>query len=81
MKSKKQKFVIVTREFGIPIYIAPLKNGECQETDKLEEAEVWSYEDTVCHPILDKVTGETISIKLYTYRHLTGFSGLVFEPK
>lgn len=58
--------VMVTREFGYPIFIAPLKNlADIEVTDKVEEAEKWS-------PELD-------GTKLAYHKAVTGFKGLAFE--
>lgn len=40
-------FAMVSTEFGYPVYVAPLKNLEIQVTDNKEEAEKWSYADTL----------------------------------
>lgn len=65
-KARVQPKVMVTREFGSVIYIAPSKNLQVQITDKLEEAEVWDNND-----------GDN---KLQFHRVLTGYTGLVYEP-
>lgn len=64
MQTSVQK-VMVTRQYGAPIYIAPLKNSEIQVTDKLEEAEIWGEMDS-----------ET---KLNYHRSVTGWDELEFE--
>jgi len=65
MKANNANKVMVTREFGYPIYIAPLKDGQIQITDKIEEAVKWGDRD-----------GEH---KLDYQRIVTGYKGLTFE--
>lgn len=67
MKKTKaiSNMVIVTREFGYDLFIAPLKNLELQITNKKEEAEKWS-----------ETHDQT---KLNYYRTVTGYKGLAFE--
>ena len=57
--------VMVTREFGSPIFIAPMKKLQIQITEKKEEAEKW-------HPEFDQT-------KLEFHRTITGYSKLTFE--
>lgn len=40
-------WVLVTKEFTDPIYIAPPPLSGIYTTDKKEEAEKWSYVDTI----------------------------------
>ena len=61
----QSNLVMVTREFGNEIFIAPLKNSNIQITDKKEDAEKWSE-------IYDQS-------KLAYYKAVTGYKGLKFE--
>lgn len=45
LKLHPEKYVMVTRQYGSPIYIAPLKNGDITITDTAKEAEIWSSLD------------------------------------
>ena len=67
MKKSKviNNVVMVTREFGNEIYIAPLKNLKIQITNKKEHAENWSKEYD--------------QSKLDYYIIATGYKGLIFE--
>ena len=58
--------VMVTREFGYELFIAPLMNGEIQTTDIKKDAENWSEFD---------------GTKLEYYKAVTGYSQLKFEKK
>lgn len=59
--------VMVTREFGYDIFIAPLKNLNIQTTDKREDAELWS--------------ADYDQMKLAYHKSITGYKGLKFEKK
>lgn len=57
--------IMVTHEFGYPIYIAPFNSFiNPSITDKKEEAEKWSAFDKT---------------KIEFHKALTGYKGLVFE--
>ena len=45
LKQNIEQYVMVTYEFGEPIYIAPLRNADIQVTLDLNAAEVWSAMD------------------------------------
>jgi hypothetical protein len=60
------KYVMVTYEFGTPIYIAPLKDLQVQVTSDIAEAELWTE--------LDKTP-----TKLGYHITLTGYKQLRFE--
>lgn len=60
------KYVMVTHQFGEPIYIAPLKDLQIQVTPNKEEAEIWSEMDTT-------------PTKLAYHRAATGYNDLKFE--
>ena len=60
------KFVMVTYEFGNPVFIAPLKDLQIQVTSNINEAELWSE--------LDNST-----TKLDYHIVCTGYKGLKFE--
>ena len=66
LKLHPEKFVMVTREFGDPIYIAPLKDLMVQVTPNRDEAEEWTVLDKSDH-------------KLGYHKVLTGYSRLSFE--
>lgn len=66
LKLHPEKYLMVTYEFGEPIYIAPLLNLKIQVTSIKSEAEIWSE--------LDKNP-----IKLEYYKISTGYKGLTFE--
>ena len=66
LKLHPGKYVMVTYEFGDPIYIAPLKNMEIQVTTMQSNAEVWSEMDNS-------------PIKLDYHRMATGLKQLVFQ--
>lgn len=57
-----QAYVMVTNEFDFPLYIAP----NTTITNKKEDAEVWSYADT-------------LSAKLAYHKAITGYNDLRFE--
>jgi len=59
------KKVMVTHQYGAPIYIAPALGDGIEVTDKLSEAEVWGENDT-----------ET---KLKYHRAITCWDGIQFE--
>lgn len=66
---KKDKYLMVTYEFGNPIYIAPL-NGKLSGvnvTSKKAEAELWDNRDTVSPHKLDY------------QKVITGYKELKFE--
>lgn len=68
LAANPQKYVMVTTEFGNPIYVAPcagLSSG-IQITDKIESAEVWSAMDNT-------------PTKLGYHRAVTGYMGLTFQ--
>ena len=67
LKEHPDRYVMVTYEFGDPIYIAPLKDLEIQVTPNRNEAEEWSELDT--------------TTKLEYHRTVTGFKKLKFEKK
>ena len=60
------QFVMVTYEFGEPIFITPLKGMEIQTTLARNEAEVWSELDNTPN-------------KLQYHIASTGYSGFIFE--
>lgn len=60
------KYVMVTYEFGDPLYIAPLLDMKVQVTSDKTAAEIWSE--------LDKTNA-----KLNYHIICTGFKGLTFE--
>lgn len=60
----KNDRIMVTYEFGQPIYVAPLKGGKIQVTDKKEDAELWSEFD---------------GTKLKYHTAVTGYKELTFE--
>ena len=67
LKENPEKYVMVTHEFGDPIYIAPLKRlSDIEVTDSKESAEKWSAIDNT-------------PAKLGYHKAVTGFTGLVFE--
>ena len=66
LKLHPNKYVMVTYEFGDPIYIAPLKDLKIQVTLNIDEAELWSE--------LDKSP-----IKLQYHILITGYKDLKFE--
>lgn len=46
LKLHSDKYVMLTYEFGDPIFIAPLKDLQIQVTPNKHEAEIWSEMDT-----------------------------------
>jgi hypothetical protein len=66
LKLHPDKYVMVTYEFGTPIYIAPLKDLQIQVTPNKNDAEIWCELDN--SPT--KIQFHIIS---------TGYKGLVFE--
>jgi len=66
LKENPDQHVMVTHEFGTPIYVAPLKDLLIQVTPNKEEAELWSE--------LDKSPS-----KLGYYVAVTGYKVLKFE--
>lgn len=66
LKLHPDKFVMVTYEFGEPIYIAPLQNSEIQVTLDRTEAEKWGGLDNS-------------SAKLSYHAAYTGYKMLMFE--
>lgn len=67
LKKHTDRYIMVTYEFGDPIFIAPLKELEIQITLNRNEAEEWSELDT--------------TTKLEYHRTVTGFKQLKFEKK
>ena len=68
LKLHPDRYVMVTHEFGEPIYIAPLRNLQIQVTPNKNEAELWSELDTT-------------PTKLDYHIAATGYKGLKFEKK
>lgn len=66
LRAHPDKYVMVTYEFGEPIYIAPLHNLQIQATPDRQKAEIWSE--------LDNTT-----TKLEYHIVSTGYKGLKFE--
>lgn len=67
MKATDYNYVMVTREFGYPIYIAPTGLRQIAEvTDNETDAQKWSEKDTR-------------SSKIKYFQAVTGFKGLTFE--
>ncbi len=66
LKIHRNKYVLVTYEFGSPIFIAPLKDLQIQVTDKREHAELWSELDIS-------------PMKLEYHNVATGYKKLEFE--
>ena len=66
LKQNPSKYILVTYEFGEPIFIAPLKNMDIQITLNRNEAEIWSAMDTT-------------PVKLNFHIASTGYKGLTFE--
>jgi hypothetical protein len=66
LKLHPDKYVMVTYEFGEPIFIAPLKNLQIQVTPIRNEAELWSELDNS-------------PTKLQYHIVYTGYQGLKFE--
>ncbi len=67
MKAADYTYVMVTREFGFPIFIAPTGLRQIAEvTDNIREAQRWTEKDTQ-------------SSKIKYFQAVTGFNGLTFE--
>ena len=66
LKLHPEKYVMVTYEFGEPIFIAPLKDMNIQVTPNKEDAEKWSSMDNTPN-------------KLSYHIAATGYKGLKFE--
>ena len=66
LKLHPDKYVMVTYEFGKPIFIAPLKDLQIQVTPNRNEAETWSELDNT-------------PTKLEYHIIATGYKGLKFE--
>ena len=66
LKLHPEKYVMVTYEFGNPIFIAPLKNLQIQVTSNKNDAELWSELDNT-------------PTKLDYHIICTGYKGLTFE--
>ena len=66
LKLHPDQYVMVTHEFGAPIYVGSLKDLQIQVTPNKEEAELWSE--------LDKSPS-----KLQFHIATTGYKGLKFE--
>ena len=66
LKLHPEKYVMVTYQFGTPVYIAPLKNGDIQITDSKPGAQIWSALDVT-------------RAKLDYHKAATGYKGLIFE--
>ena len=66
LKLHPTKYVMVTYEFGDPIFIAPTQNLKVQVTNIKNEAEIWSELDNS-------------PLKLDFYKSCTGFNRLQFE--
>jgi len=67
LKLHPEKYVMVTHEFGNPVYVAPCKNLRTQVTPVKSEAEIWSSID-FGNPI-----------KLDMAKIETGYKGLNWE--
>jgi len=66
LKSHPDKYIMVTYEFGNPIFIAPLRDLQTQVTPNRNEAELWSELDNT-------------DTKLKYHIAYTGYTGLKFE--
>lgn len=66
LKLHPDKYVMVTYEFGDPIFIAPLKDLQIQVTPNKTEAETWTELDNT-------------PTKLNYHKTVTGYQKLVFE--
>ena len=66
LKLHPDKYVMVTYEFGDPIFIAPLKNMQIQITLNRNEAEIWNELDN------------TVT-KLQYHIVYTGYKALILE--
>lgn len=65
-KENPGQWVMVTNEFGNPVYIASGSLSGVNITDNIHEAEKWSYADTLS------------SAKLPYHKAVTGYNGLEF---
>jgi hypothetical protein len=45
LRMHPEQYVMVTYQYGYALYIAPLKGGLLQITDKKDDAEIWSFID------------------------------------
>ena len=66
LKLHPDKYVMVTYEFGDPIYVAPLKDLRIQVTPNKTESEIWTELDHT-------------PIKLDYHKEVTGYNQLIFE--
>lgn len=66
LKLHPEKFVMVTYEFGEPIFIAPCLNLRTQVTFDISEAEKWSAPDNSPHRLAYHATA-------------TGYKQLIYE--
>ena len=66
LKLHPDKYVMVTYEFGEPLFIAPLKNLRIQVTSNVTKAELWSELDNS-------------PTKLQYHIACTGYNSLKFE--
>jgi len=66
LKMHSCKYVMITYEFGNPIYVAPLKDLLIQVTLNVDEAELWGELDTT-------------QTKLEYHKVCTGYKELRFE--
>lgn len=57
LKKTEKCLVMVSYEFGYPLYIAPYVKVEARATDKKEEAEIWSEFDTIKIEMAKYLTG------------------------
>lgn len=64
--TKRIKYILVTREFSNPVYIAPCSLQSVNVTDRKEEAAQWDERDIT-------------AAKLGYHRAVTGFNKLLFE--
>jgi hypothetical protein len=62
-KAYQNNLIMVTNQFGYELFIAPLKDGNIDITDKKEDAETWCELDQT---------------KLEYYRAVTGYTKLEF---
>lgn len=67
LKEHPEKYVLVTREFGEPIFIAPCSLTQINVTDDMHKAEKWTALDN----------GNIA--KLSYHIAATGYKGLAFE--
>lgn len=66
-KANPGSYIMVTREFDEPLYIAPMENLEIVVGVNIEEAQRWSYADTLS------------AIKLRMHKAATGYNELKWE--